>query len=62
MSFWRVLSAVAVDSCSLGMFLSIFRFVGLKGNKPRAKDLSSRVAQFVYESKISLAIVFIAIT
>jgi hypothetical protein len=31
--------------------------VGSKGFKPRNQDLSSRIRQFVYESKFNLAII-----
>lgn len=37
--------------------MGLSSFVGSKGFKPRSKDLSSRIRQFVYESKFNLAIV-----
>ena len=40
----------------LGYSIYHLRFVGSKGMKPRNCDLSSRIRQFVYESKFHLAI------
>jgi hypothetical protein len=57
--FYKVLFRVELIFSSWGNFIFKVSFVGTKGRKPRSKDFSSRVSQFVYESKISLAIVIL---